>query len=110
MYGHLVWKMSVYYDYLIINCSFNFFFCEKRYLICSWKHVTKRWFLILESKFPHHNVEYLHEHFDEPESHIGGYGNSGSIIFIWINNNYYNFRIDLCVKLELISAEYNLFK
>lgn len=39
-------------------------------------------FLILESKFPHHNVEYLHEHFDEPESHIGGYGNSGSIIFI----------------------------
>lgn len=39
-------------------------------------------FLILESKFPHHNVEYLHEHFDEPESHIGGYRNSGSIIFI----------------------------
>ncbi|XP_022286281.2 unconventional myosin-Ic-like [Crassostrea virginica] len=30
-----------------------------------------------KSKFPHHNVEYLHEHFDEPESHIGGYRNSG---------------------------------
>lgn len=33
--------------------------------------------LPLESKMLHLNVEYLQEHYEEPESHVGGFRNAG---------------------------------
>lgn len=49
------------------NIVYDFFFFGTNTLGC----------LPLESKMLHLNVEYLQEHYEEPESHVGGFRHAG---------------------------------
>lgn len=55
--------------------------------------------LPLESKMLHLNVEYLQEHYEEPESHVGGFRNAGKY-----HDSHINLRLMKITGLGTIST------